>query len=135
MQTNIRGELTEEASPATSFRERAFVSSVAQILASSRNLDDVEQALYPVLMCAAVANDDVDALIRMVDGGANVNDRDYEGRTPLHVAATANAYLSAAYLLAHGARLDLPDKMGRTALDEALRMESLQVLTLLREHI
>ena len=49
MQSNIRGELTEEAQPMTSFRERAFVSSVAQILASSRNIEDVEAALYPVL--------------------------------------------------------------------------------------
>lgn len=133
MQTSIRGELTEEASPLTSFRERAFVSSVAEIVASSRNIDDVEQALFPVLMCAAAANDDVDALIRMVEGGANVNTRDYEGRTPLHVAAISNASLSAAYLLAHGARYDLLDKSGRTALDEALRMESHLVLSLMRE--
>jgi lysophospholipase len=133
MQTSIRGELTEEASPLTSFRERAFVSSVAQILASSRNINDVEQALYPVLMCAAAANDDVDALIRMVEGGANVNAKDYEGRTPLHVAAISDASLSAAYLLAHGAQYDLVDKAGKTALDEALRMESHQVLALLRE--
>ena len=133
MQTSIRGELTEEESPSMSFRERAFVSSVAQILASSKDLNAVEQALYPVLMCAAAANDDVDALIRMVEGGADVNAKDYEGRTPLHVAAMSDASLSAAYLLTHGAQYDLMDKAGKTPLDEALRMESHQVLALLRE--
>ncbi len=132
MQTNIRGELTEEEQPHTSFRERAFVSSVAQILASSRNIEDVEAALYPVLMCAAVANDDVEALIRMVEGGADVNAVDYEGRTPLHVAAMNNAFLSAKFLLTHGADPLLTDRLGRTAIDEALRMESHSLLSLLR---
>jgi len=134
MQSNIRGELTEEESPLTSFRERAFVSSVAQILASSRNIEDVEAALYPVLMCAAVANDDVEALIRMVEGGADVNAVDYEGRTPLHVAATNDSFISAKFLLTHGADSTILDRLGRTAVDEALRMESHQLLSLLRGH-
>lgn len=134
MQTNIRGELTEEEQPLTSFRERAFISSVAQILASSRNIEDVEAALYPVLMCAAVANDDVEALIRMVEGGADVNATDYEGRTPLHVAAINDSLLSAKYLLTHGADPSIRDYHRRTPVDEALRMESHQMLTLLRDH-
>ena len=134
MQTNIRGELTEEEQPLTSFRERAFISSVAQILASSRNIQDVEAALYPVLMCAAVANDDVEALIRMVEAGADVNATDYDGRTPLHVAAINDSLLSAKYLLTHGADLNIRDYHRRTPVDEALRMESHQMLTLLREH-
>ena len=48
------------------FRERAFISSVAQIFAYHAIFSDVEGP-YPVLMCAAVANDEVEALIRMVE--------------------------------------------------------------------
>ncbi len=132
MQKDIRGELTEEEQPLASFRERAFVASVAQLLASSRNIDDVEHALYPVLLCAAAANDDVDALIRMLESGADINAKDYEGRTPLHVAAMNDSVLSAKFLLTHGAEIEVVDQSGHTPLDEALRMESFQVLTLLR---
>ena len=132
MQKDIRGELTEEEKPVTSFKERAFVSSVAQVLASSRNMEDVAQTLYPVLLCAAVANDDVEALIRMVEAGADVNSADYEGRTPLHIAAVNNAVLSTTYLLTHGADHRVVDHSGHTPVDEALKMESIEVLSLLR---
>lgn len=132
MQTSIRGELSEDNQPSASFRERAFVASVAQMVASSRNIDDIESALYPVLMCAAAGNDDVESLIRMVDSGADVNIPDYEMRTALHVAATNNAFLSAKFLLTHGAKIDVLDREGRTPIEEALRMESHEVLQLLR---
>ena len=133
MQTNIRGELTEVEEPLSSFRERAFVASVAQLLASSKNIDEIEQVLYPVLMCAAAGNDDVEGLARMVESGANINAGDYEQRTPLHLAAANDAFLAAKFLLAHGAHPSQPDRWGRTPLDEALRMESHKVLGLLKD--
>jgi ankyrin repeat protein len=52
----------------------------------------------------------------------------------LHVAATNDSFLSAKFLLTHGADATILDRLGRTAVDEALRMESHQLLSLLRGH-
>ena len=133
MQTNIRGELTEENEPSISFRERAFVSSVAQLLASTRNINEVEEALYPVLMCSAAANDDVESLERMVDSGASISSSDYDLRTPLHIAAANNCANAVQFLMIRGADVSLLDKWGRTPLEEALRTENWQIVNLLRQ--
>ena len=84
MQKDIRGELTEEEQPLTSFRERAFVSSVAQVLYSFEKYGGRCSGVISCTTSGTVANDDVEALIRMVEAGADINAMDYEGRTPLH---------------------------------------------------
>lgn len=133
MQTSIRGELTEEEKPTVSLREKAFVSSVAQFIASSKNIHEVEQALYPVLMCAAAGSNDLDAMLRMVEAGADVNLSDYDQRTPLHVAASNDNSLVIQFLLTHSADRTKKDRWGRTPLEEAMRSESWKAVQLLRE--
>jgi len=132
MQTSIRGELTEEEKPTVSLREKAFVSSVAQFIASSKNIHQVELALYPVLMCAAAGSNDLDAMLRMVEAGADVNLSDYDQRTPLHVAASNDNSLVIQFLLTHSADRTKKDRWGRTPLEEAMRSESWKAVQLLR---
>lgn len=133
MQTSIRGELTEEEKPVVSLREKAFVASVAQFIASSRDIQEVEKALYPVLMCAAAGSNDLDAMLRMVEGGADVNISDYDQRTPLHIAASNDNSLVVQFLLTHGADKEKKDRWERTPLEEAMRSESWKVVRLLKE--
>ena len=132
MQTSIRGELTEEEKPVVSLRERAFVASVAQFIASSRDIREVEKALYPVLLCAAAGSNDIDAMLRMVEDGADVNTSDYDQRTPLHIAAASDHSLVVQFLLTHGADKEKIDRWGRTPLEEAIRSESWKAAQILK---
>ena len=52
--------------------------------------------------------------------GSDVNAQDSRGQTALHGAATKGYDKVIEYLAAHGAKLDLKDKQGKTALDAAL---------------
>jgi ankyrin repeat protein len=67
-------------------------------------------------VCGGCDAKKVETLIR---GGADVNCRDYRGRTPLFLAAAFVAPLETAkILLFWGAETDIPDEYGRTPLTE-----------------
>ena len=59
---------------------------------------------------------------RYLDGGADTEARDVDGRTPLHVAARfADNHRILETLLDHGANIDAKDNGGDTPLDLAKR--------------
>ncbi|KAJ1775805.1 Target of rapamycin complex 2 subunit avo2 [Coemansia sp. RSA 2167] len=55
----------------------------------------------------------------ILDHGGNVNQRDIEGNTPLHHAASWNQYQTAELLLERDAQLGLKNHKGYTALEYA----------------
>jgi uncharacterized protein len=69
-----------------------------------------ETALYSAVGASA------EIVKLLLDRGAHPNHVDDLGRTPLMTAAMAADLESAQHLLAHGARVDVKDKEGRTAL-------------------
>jgi len=84
----------------------------------------------------AAAHGDVGGLTMALDGfvgePAEVDEIDARwGFAPLHAAAWFDRPVAAEVLLARGARVDLPDAEGRTALDLARERESVRVATLL----
>lgn len=137
MQRNLRGEMTvTEEEPRFSFREQRFVRSVARALsemdASATGAESgIEQALFPVLLCAAAGMGDLDQVRRLVDSGADVNAGDYDGRTALHLAASEGHVAVAAFLLDRGAHVSPRDRWGGTPTVDALRHEHADVVTLL----
>ncbi|KAF3964063.1 hypothetical protein CMV_011607 [Castanea mollissima] len=69
-------------------------------------------------LCTAVAKGDSDFLRRILSYGIDPNSRDYDHRTPLHVAASEGLYLMAQLLLEAGASVFSKDRWGSTPLDE-----------------
>lgn len=63
----------------------------------------------------------------LIDSGADVNVQVHEGMTPLHIAITLTYEPGVKgiveYLLTHGARIDIRDDTGATALDAAVARE------------
>ncbi|KAL6993266.1 hypothetical protein U1Q18_011381 [Sarracenia purpurea var. burkii] len=70
-------------------------------------------------LCTAVARGDSDFLKRMLCNGIDPNSKDYDHRTPLHVAASKGLYLMAKLLLGAGASVFSKDRWGNTPLDDA----------------
>ncbi len=138
IQTNLRGELTASAQQNRfSFRERVFIASVARALAEageSATRVEVEQALFPVLMCSAAGLGDTEALERLIGGGAEVDSADYDGRTALHLAASEGHVTALEFLLGKGARLSVADRWGGTPLHDAVRHRHPAAVALLRRH-
>ncbi|XP_075112151.1 potassium channel SKOR-like isoform X2 [Nicotiana tabacum] len=70
-------------------------------------------------LCEAVAKRDLDYLRRLLDSGINPNSKNYDFRTPLHLAASEGLFPISVLLLKAGASVFAVDRWGRTPLDEA----------------
>jgi hypothetical protein len=88
--------------------------------------------LDETLLVLAARNDSVAVASKLISLGWDVNARRYqEGITPLHAAIERSMYRAAALLLAAGARVDLADKKGVTALQLAKKLNDPRMLELL----
>lgn len=61
-------------------------------------------------LCMAVAKGDSDFLKRILSNGIDPNSRDYDHRTPLHVAASEGLYLMVRLLVEAGASVFSKDR-------------------------
>ncbi|KAJ4960046.1 hypothetical protein NE237_019956 [Protea cynaroides] len=80
---------------------------------ASLNIDNAGSCL-----CNAVIRGDSDFLKRLLAIGIDPNSKDYDLRTPLHVAAVEGLYLMAKILIEAGASVFSRDRWGNTPLDE-----------------
>ncbi|KAF6144698.1 hypothetical protein GIB67_006190 [Kingdonia uniflora] len=80
---------------------------------ASLNVEDPGSCL-----CMAISRRDSDFLRRLLSNGIDPNSKDYDHRTPLHVAAAEGLYLMAKLLIESGANVFSKDRRGNTPLDE-----------------
>ncbi|KAK4749824.1 hypothetical protein SAY87_027273 [Trapa incisa] len=77
---------------------------------------------------------DVDSIQDLLSSGTNVNFRDIDGRTALHIAACQGLADVVQLLLDHGAEVDPKDRWGSTPLADAVHYQNQQVIELLEKH-
>ncbi|KAK9278551.1 hypothetical protein L1049_028122 [Liquidambar formosana] len=90
------------------------VASLLVKAGASLTIDDAGSCL-----CVTVARRDLDFLKRVLANGINPNAKNYDLRTPLHIAASEGLFSMANLLLEAGASVLSKDRWGNTPLDEA----------------
>ncbi|XP_055828534.1 potassium channel SKOR [Solanum dulcamara] len=104
---------------------------VASLLVKEGALLNIENA--GSFLCMVIAKGDSDLLRRLLSNGVDPNTKDYDQRTPLHVAATQGQYSMAKLLLGAGASVFSKDRWGNTPVDEARVSGNKQMISLLEE--
>ncbi|KAJ4840877.1 hypothetical protein Tsubulata_010371 [Turnera subulata] len=95
---------------------------------ASLNIDNAGSYL-----CAAVAKGDSDFVRRLLSNGMDPNSKDYDHRTPLHVAVSEGLYLMAKLLLEAGANVFSKDRWGNSPLDDVRMTGNKNLIKLLEE--
>ena len=70
-------------------------------------------------------------LRKMISRGADINAKDVEGNTPLHIAVKNGSHKMASILVLNGVSINLKDKQGNTSLDIAIQNKNLEIVSLL----
>ncbi|XP_048422336.1 potassium channel SKOR [Pyrus x bretschneideri] len=104
------------------------VSSLLIEQGASLNIDNAGS-----FICTSIARGDADLLKRLLANGIDPNSKDYDHRTPLHVAASEGLYIMAKLLLEAGASVFSKDRWGNTPLDEGRMCGNKNLIKLLEE--
>jgi glutaminase len=83
----------------------------------------------------AASTGDVDELKRLVAYGHDLDRADYDGRTPLHLAAAEGQMEAVRYLVNHGVTLSPCDRWNNTPLDDSRRHDHAHVAELLESRL
>ncbi len=85
-------------------------------------------------VCSAASQGDLDEMKRLEAKGVNLNDGDYDNRTPIHLAASEGQTTVVQYCIEKGVDLNPQDRWGGTPLVDAYRGNHAEVIALLEKH-
>jgi|GEM_PF-18224 len=85
------------------------------------------------LICQSAAGGALKHLQRLVKAGGDISIGDYDGRTPLHLAAANNHIDVARYLIEQSADIQAEDVFGGKPIDDAIRNGFLEMKTILEK--
>ncbi|XP_063387749.1 L-asparaginase [Cydia fagiglandana] len=133
MSTNIRGELTNTSSIA--IEDSTLVDALAASLniQSPKKLIEVTEKVFNSLLLYAIEHDDLIAVKKMLEMGADVNAQNSEGRSPLHEAILKGKHTIVEYLLRNGANVHLKTRCGESPLITAIQCDDLGLIELLQQ--
>ncbi|KAG1951825.1 60 kDa lysophospholipase-like isoform X2 [Pimephales promelas] len=133
---NLRGEMVADLEGAKlSLSDSRFIQVIARSLSigCKEELEAIRNALTPALACAAAKNGDTEALEAIREMGTDLSLANYDGRTPLHIAACEGQVKVVQYLLSKGATVFVKDRFGDTPLRNAIHLRRKDVVELLRK--
>ncbi|GJP42519.1 hypothetical protein CLOM_g2072 [Closterium sp. NIES-68] len=96
-------------------------SKYALLASEITSLIAQQEAELTMTTIYAASRGDIEHLKRLIKAGANAGKADYDGRTPLHLAAAGGFDEVVRFLLLEGADVNSMDNFGTTPLLEALR--------------
>jgi glutaminase len=86
-------------------------------------------------LCWAAYQGDLNEIRRLVARGVDLNEKDYDGRTCLHLAAAEGRMDVVKFLLAKNVYLTPNDRWQHTPIDEAKRSGHTEMVSLLQNQI
>ena len=96
--------------------------------------------MYPgergvMALCWASSEGNLCEVKRLYANGIDINEADYDGRSPLHLACSNGHISLVKYLVCKGADVKALDRDGRTPLDEAIDNKNKKLIDYLKKEI
>ncbi|XP_053984145.1 L-asparaginase 1 [Hylaeus volcanicus] len=131
MQTNLCGELTAGRPP--QLQDLDLVEAVARSLriSSTAEFQELGTILFPAMLNAAVLARDVVKLESLKGYGADISQRNADGRTALHIACCEGDLNVVQCLLRMGANVHIKDRFDRTVLTDAIEYDHHEIIKVL----
>ncbi|XP_026413991.1 integrin-linked protein kinase 1-like [Papaver somniferum] len=97
--------------------------------------EEEPETIDPTIKLMYLTNEgDLEGINQLLDSGINVNFRDTDGRTALHIAACQGCNDVVQLLIQKGAQIDPKDRWGSTPLADAIHYKNHEVIKLLEKH-
>ena len=120
IQSDIRGECSEQHPVHFDLKEDSILEIIANSFKAGVEQEAVRDGLFPTLTSYAAHFGYIHVLNELKRCGTNFEIGDYDGKTPLHIAAKCGQIEVLKYLITGGVNLNAKDNEGRSALFEAI---------------
>ena len=116
---DIRGEITTRTTVKFGHEEENFIKEIASHSEREYQTTSLKRTLFPSIMCHAAHSGFKATVNELIQHGADVNQLDFVGRTPLHIAANRGQLAVIEILVSEGAEVNVVDHKNRTPLYNA----------------